>query len=133
MSNIKKYEYISETDYKLSEIDNEQSRCFCITWDYFTYDNLETMRRMEHVYKRTNRSNEKRYTVKYIYFWIGLTEKGVPFIQACVQFTNRMLTTIVSNIYNGGRVIKTFGIPDKKSFHTNSEEYGTPYKQGNHS
>jgi hypothetical protein len=148
---IKKYDYIEENENE--SLDNRgQSRCFCITLLNYTDDDIIKFRKMEQTYKlkcisvgdkhisvgdkcipieNNSISVENKYSIKYICFWTDINNNGVRYLQGVVQFTNRIITSKVSIIYNGCRVVKTRGAPDNKDTYKNFEEYGNSNRQGN--
>ena len=85
---------------------------------------------MKHIYKPRRSTIPNEYIVKYICFGFETTESGIPYIQGYVQFTKNISSAIVHHIYNGCRIVKTKGIPDKTVIYTNFEEHGIKMRQG---
>jgi hypothetical protein len=96
------------TDNMCENSDNKnQSQTFCLTWD-FTDDNLNTLRKLEHVYKSPRTGKETTYKVEYICF--GIYTSPIPNVQAFIRFDNRITPATVSNLYRGSRVIKAIRV-----------------------
>jgi hypothetical protein len=106
----KKYDYIEENECQKSDTKGK-SYCFNITWVNYTDENIDTIRKLEHVYKPNRSSIKYKYVVKYVY--INLKTHTEPYIQAYVQFTTRVSPSTVANIYRGCRVMKTKMISKK--------------------